>query len=148
MKRATILLLLALLVPVFATAQDTVKHVEVVPVYPGGEKALYADVAVGGLVYPAEAKENGIEGEVIVQFIVEKDGTVDHVRVVKDEVGYGAGEDLVNRVRNLKKFTPGTVDGVPARCQFQLPVTYSLSTEKPKRTRSKWIRMKRAEAKK
>lgn len=143
----SIVFLLILLLPA-VVAQRPGNPVEVAPQYPGGENALYADVSAGGLEYPAEAKALGIQGQVVVQFVVETDGTVDEVIVLKDEIGYGAGEELARRVKNLKLFSPGTVDGVPTRCQFQLPVTYSLGTEKAKRVRSKWIRRTRVEAKK
>lgn len=79
--------------------------------------------------YPAIARENGVEGTVVVTFVVEKDGTVTDVKVVRD-IGAQCGEEAL-RVVNLMntenlRWTPGKQRGRPVRVQFNLPVKFKL----------------------
>lgn len=99
--------------------------VEVEPEYPGGISAVYADLNKH-LKYPNKAIEAEAEGIVVVQFVVEKDGSVTNIEVVSDRVGYGAAESVVKAVKKLKKWTPGEVNGKKVRCKGQLPVTFKL----------------------
>ncbi len=79
--------------------------------------------------YPAIARENGVEGNVVVQFVVNTDGTVTDVSVVRD-IGAGCGEEAV-RIVNLMnsmsdKWTPGKQRGRPVRVMFTLPIRFKL----------------------
>lgn len=79
--------------------------------------------------YPAIARENGVEGMVVVQFVVEKDGTVTDAKVVRD-IGAQCGQEAL-RVVNLMndqgiRWTPGKQRGRPVRVQFNLPVRFKL----------------------
>ena len=79
--------------------------------------------------YPAIARENGVFGTVVVQFIVEKDGTVKDAKVVRDIGGQCGAETLrVVHLMNAKgiKWTPGKQRGTPVRVQFNLPVKFKL----------------------
>lgn len=104
---------------------DKMSQLEQEPQYPGGVEALYADVTKY-LKYPKKAKRLLVEGRVVVQFVVEKDGSISHIKVIEDSVGYGASENAVMAVKKLKKWTPGMIDGKPVRCQFALPLNYTL----------------------
>jgi len=79
--------------------------------------------------YPAIARENGIQGRVVVQFVVEKDGSITDVNVVRD-IGAGCGEEadrVVQSMNNMpQKWTPGKQRGKPVRVQFTLPVSFKL----------------------
>lgn len=80
--------------------------------------------------YPAVARENGIEGTVVVRFVVEKDGSVQQATVVRD-IGAGCGAEGL-RVVNLmnaqqKIWTPGKQRGKAVRVQFNLPIKYQLN---------------------
>lgn len=79
--------------------------------------------------YPAIARENGVEGNVVVQFVVNTDGTVTDVSVVRD-IGAGCGEEAV-RIVNLmnsmsEKWTPGKQRGRAVRVMFTLPIRFKL----------------------
>ena len=79
--------------------------------------------------YPAIARENGIQGRVVVQFVVEKDGTITDARVVRD-IGAGCGEEALRVVNSMnsmpQKWTPGKQRGKAVRVQFTLPVSFKL----------------------
>jgi protein TonB len=81
------------------------------------------------LKYPAIARENGVEGQVVVQFVVEKDGSITDVNVVRD-IGAGCGDSaskVVNSMNSMpQKWTPGKQRGRSVRVQFTLPVRFKL----------------------
>ena len=101
--------------------------VEVLPEYPGGPNALVKYVQ-NNLKYPESAKKNKQEGRVFVGFVVEKDGSVTNVNVLR-----GVCEELDNEavrvVKSLPKFTPGMHGGKPVRVQYTLPVVFKLNDE-------------------
>ena len=75
--------------------------------------------------YPALALENGIQGNVIVQFIVEKDGSISNTKVIRG-VGGGCDVEAQRVIENMPKWTPGRQRGRPVRVQFTLPVRFIL----------------------
>jgi protein TonB len=79
--------------------------------------------------YPAIARENGIQGRVVVQFVVEKDGKITDANVVRD-IGAGCGEEALRVVNSMngmnQRWTPGKQRGKPVRVQFTLPVSFKL----------------------
>ncbi len=77
------------------------------------------------LTYPAVAAEHGIEGRVIVKFVVEKDGRVTDVQVVRS-VDPALDREAVNTVKRMPKWNPGMNNGQPARVWFTLPVNFKL----------------------
>ena len=77
------------------------------------------------LSYPAVAAENGVQGRVIVQFVVEKDGSVSNVQVVRS-VDPALDREAVRVVKGMPKWNPGMNNGQPARVKYTLPVTFKL----------------------
>ena len=77
------------------------------------------------LTYPAVAAENGIQGRAIVNFVVEKDGSISNVQVVRS-VDPALDREAVNVVKRMPKWNPGMNNGQPARVKFTLPVTFKL----------------------
>jgi protein TonB len=79
--------------------------------------------------YPPIARENGIQGRVVVQFVVERDGTITDAKVARD-IGAGCGEEALRVVKSMnsmgQKWTPGKQRGKPVRVQFTLPVQFKL----------------------
>lgn len=79
--------------------------------------------------YPAIARENGIEGTVVVTFVVEKDGKVTDARIVRD-IGGQCGQEALRVVQLMNDksivWTPGKQRGRPVRVQFNLPVRFKL----------------------
>lgn len=98
--------------------------VEEMPGFPGGEEALMKFLAKN-MRYPVLAKENGIQGRVYVNFIVNTDGSVSDVRVLKG-IGGGCDEEAVRVVSMMPKWEPGRQRGIPTRVQYNLPVRFKL----------------------
>ena len=100
---------------------------EAMPAYPGGTDALLAFLC-DNLTYPEEAEKNNIEGRVIVQFIVEIDGSVSETKVVRS-VSKDLDAEAVRVCRLLSGFTPGYLNGEPVRVWYTLPITFKIPAE-------------------
>jgi TonB family protein len=98
--------------------------VEEMPMFPGGEQAML-DYVSKNVVYPSEAQEKGISGRVFVGFIVEKDGSVSNVKVLRG-IGGGCDEEAVRVISGLPKWKPGKQDGKPVRVSYQMPINFKL----------------------
>ena len=94
------------------------------PEFPGGLEAMYKFLAQN-IKYPQLARENNITGRVYVTFVVEKDGSVSGVRVLRD-IGGGCGAEAVRVVKSMPKWTPGKQRGKAVRVQYNLPVNFNL----------------------
>jgi len=79
--------------------------------------------------YPVDAYKDKAEGIVVVQFIVEKDGTVSNPKVIAS-VHPLLDKEALRVVSTLKKFTPGKMDGKPVRCYYSVPVPFLFSPRK------------------
>ena len=95
------------------------------PEFPGDLSALSQYLA-SNIKYPTLAKENNITGKVFVSFVVEKDGSVGQVKILRD-IGGGCGAEAVRVVKAMPKWKPGKQRGKPVRTQFNLPVDFSLN---------------------
>ncbi len=98
--------------------------VESMPEFPGGEANLYKFLAEN-IKYPQMAKESGIQGRVFVTFVVERDGSVTDVRVLRG-IGGGCDEEAIRVVKAMPKWTPGKQRGKSVRVQYNLPVKFTL----------------------
>ncbi len=98
--------------------------VESMPQYPGGENERNKLLAMN-IIYPAKALQYGIQGTVYVSFIVEKDGSVSNVKVLRG-IGGGCDEESVRVVKLMPKWIPGTQAGKPVRVLFNMPIYYRL----------------------
>lgn len=98
--------------------------VESMPMFPGGEEARlkYLNENVR---YPTMANEAGIQGRVYVEFVVEKDGSVTNVRVIRG-IGGGCDEEAIRVVQNMPKWIPGRQRNVPVRVRFNMPIKFIL----------------------
>jgi len=94
------------------------------PEFPGGEGALHQYLAEN-IKYPQMAKESGIQGRVFVTFVVERNGKVTDVKVLRG-IGGGCDEEAIRVVQNMPSWTPGKQRGKPVRVQFNLPVKFTL----------------------
>ncbi|MFH5833553.1 energy transducer TonB [Halalkalibaculum sp. DA3122] len=102
-------------------AEDFFVVVEQMPELKGGLASIQQCVN-----YPDMARQAGVEGRVIVQFIVNENGKVDNPQIVRG-IGAGADEEAIRCVKNAE-FVPGQQRGNPVRVQFTVPVIYSLSS--------------------
>ena len=98
--------------------------VEQQPQYPGGMGALNQWLG-SNIKYPAMAAENGIEGRVIVQFVVERDGSVSGVHVVRG-VDPSLDKEATRVVAQMPKWIPGKQNGSAVRVKYTVPVTFRL----------------------
>ena len=98
--------------------------VEEMPEFPGGTEALYKFI-YKNISYPVMAKENNIEGTVYVQFVVNEDGSVAQVEVLRGPGG-GLDEEAVKVIKMLPKWKPGKQRGKPVKVYFNVPVKFKL----------------------
>jgi TonB family protein len=105
-------------------ADSIYQIVDQMPEFPGGIDAMTGFVA-SNIKYPQDAIDEGKEGRVFVSFVVEKDGWVSNVKVLKG-VCESIDEEAARVVRGMPRWKPGMKDGKPARVSFQLPVTFKL----------------------
>ncbi len=98
--------------------------VEQNPTFPGGTAALMSWLSQN-IKYPVIAAENGVKGRVIVQFVVEKDGSITDVVVVKS-VDPSLDKEATRVIKNMPHWIPGRQNGSPVRVRFTVPVTFTL----------------------
>ena len=99
--------------------------VEQVAEFPGGEEALYKYLK-DNIVYPNIARQTGIEGKVYIRFVVEKDGSISNVKVMRD-IGGGCGEEAMRVVKSMPKWKPAKQQTRTVRSEFNLPVNFSFN---------------------
>lgn len=98
--------------------------VEQMPQFPGGETALMSSIAQN-LKYPVIAQENGIQGKVIVRFLVEKDGSISKVEVVRS-LDPACDKEAIRLIKLLPKFIPAKQNGVAVAVWYTLPIAFKL----------------------
>ncbi|MCB9344243.1 MAG: energy transducer TonB [Saprospiraceae bacterium] len=94
------------------------------PSFPGGEGELFKFLQKN-IEYPALAKENNISGVVPLTFVVNKDGSVSDVQILRD-IGGGCGKEAVRVVKSMPKWTPGEANGHAVKVRYTLPVRFKL----------------------
>ena len=95
--------------------------------FPGGQAAMMKWLS-SNIRYPEAAQQNEIQGRVVVKFVVEKDGSVSQVQVVKG-IDKDLDREAVRVVQKMPKWQPGKNNGVAVRSYFNLPVTFKLQTQ-------------------
>ena len=98
--------------------------VEEMPQFPGGQAALLEYLAKN-IKYPVVAEENGVQGRVIVTFVVERDGSITDVRVVKS-VDPSLDKEAARVVKSMPKWQPGKQNGSAVRVKYTVPVQFRL----------------------
>jgi len=99
--------------------------VENMPEFPGGAPEMMKFLATN-VKYPEEAYSNGIEGRVLLSFIVEKDGSISNVKVVKP-VNEAIDAEAVRVVEMMPKWKPGKQNGKVVRVKYTIPVSFRLN---------------------
>ena len=115
---------------VFADAPEEVSDeifmvVEKLPEFPGGE-AAFMKFLYERIKYPMVAKKMGIEGRLYLQFVVEKNGSVTDLSVLKG-LGAGCDEEALRVMKLVPNFTPGKQRGTPVRVKMTIPIVFKLS---------------------
>ncbi len=98
--------------------------VEQMPSFPGGESAMMKYLA-NNIKYPPIAKDAGIEGTVYVTFVVDENGNVRDVKVLRS-IGGGTDEEAIRVVENMPKWSPGKQRGKAVKVQYNLPIRFTL----------------------
>ena len=104
--------------------EEVFTHVEQMPKFPGGDAELYKFIS-NNLNYPAMAIENNVQGRVVVQFVVTKDGSIGNVKVVRS-VDRDLDNEAIRVCKKLPKFIPGKQNGQTVNVWYTLPVTFKL----------------------
>lgn len=104
--------------------EEPFTFVEEMPSYPGGNDELLGFFA-SNIIYPEIAKRAGVEGKVMVQFVVEKSGDITEIAVLKG-IGAGCDEEAVKVARMMPRWTPGKQNGKPVRVKMVIPIHFRL----------------------
>ena len=99
------------------------------PSFPGGEREMLKFLSEN-IKYPALARENNIQGTVALTFVVDKDGSIADVNIIKD-IGAGCGKEAVRVVKAMPKWNPGEANGQKVKVRYTLPVRFRLTDDEP-----------------
>ena len=99
--------------------------VESMPEFPGGQQALFKYLSEN-VKYPVIAQENGIQGRVICQFVVNKDGSIVDVEVVRSGGDASLDKEAVRVIKSMPKWKPGKQRGKAVRVKYTVPVNFKL----------------------
>ena len=92
-------------------------------------KAMLAYI-YSNIKYPQEARDKGIQGMTVIQFVIEKDGSISNGKIIRQIEG-GCGEEALRVVQTMPNWIPGKKDGKPVRVQFNLPIKFKLEKDTP-----------------
>ncbi len=98
--------------------------VEKMPEFPGGTEKLFRYLGKN-IEYPPMAKDAGIKGKVYITFVVDKDGSITDVQVLRG-IGGGCDEEAIRVVKGMPKWSPGKQRGKSVRVQYNLPINFIL----------------------
>lgn len=121
-------------VPPAVTEEEEVAEAEIFtvvedqPTFPGGDEARIRFLT-NNIKYPQMARESSIQGTVYVTFVVERDGSVTDVRVLRG-IGGGCDEEAIRVIKAMPKWVPGKQRGKPVRVQFNMPIKFTLADRK------------------
>ena len=100
------------------------EYVEQMPIFPGGQEALFRFITKN-LKYPLIAERNGIQGRVLVSFVITKEGIVTNVNIAKS-ADPSLNKEALRVIRMLPDWTPGRKDGKVVNVKFTVPVSFNL----------------------
>ena len=112
------------------TREDVYFEVEELPEFKGGQEALFKFIQTN-IVYPEEAKKNGIQGKVFVSFVINESGVVDGAKIERS-VNVSIDEEALRIVREMPEWIPGKKDGKPVKVSMTLPIMFALEENNKK----------------
>lgn len=113
-----------------ALQDDVYTIVEKAPEFPRGIPAM-RDYLKQNVQYPAEARKAGVKGHVFVNFIVETDGRLTDINIIK-RLGAGCDEETLRVVKAMPRWKPGSQSGRSVRVRYNLSIQFGLDYPKPK----------------
>ena len=102
----------------------SIAMVEQKPEFPGGEAAMYKWLS-DNIVYPSAASEEGVQGRVVVEFVVDRDVSITNVKVVRQRHP-ALDKEALRVIKAMPKWIPGRNNGQPVKVTYTLPVTFKL----------------------
>lgn len=114
--------------------------VETAPQFPGGENARIKFLQ-DNIHYPDLARENKIQGTVFATFVVEKNGKISNVRIIRG-IGGGCDEETVRVIKLMPAWSPGKVNNIIVRTQYNMPIKYTLYEDEPEVVHSEKMKKK------
>ena len=102
--------------------------IEIQPQFPGGGLAAFGKYVGKNFRYSPMAREQGVSGKVIMSFVVEKDGNLTDIKVLRD-LGLGTGEEAIRVLKASPRWSPGIQNGRPVRVAYTLPIALKLESE-------------------
>lgn len=106
------------------TEELTFMVVEEMPLFPGGEQAMYAYIGQN-IEYPEKAKKEGVQGTVYVGFIVEKDGSISDIKIERG-VSEALDQAAMEVFKNMPNWTAGKQRGQAVRVAYKMPIVFKL----------------------
>lgn len=106
--------------------EEQIPLYQTMPAYPGGTKALFEYLSKN-VKYPVEAKRDGIQGRVIVKFMVDRDGAIAKVKVARSGGDKSLDREAVRVIKAMPDWKPGTVRGTPVNVTYAVPVNFKLN---------------------
>lgn len=96
------------------------------PEFPGGRDALFTYLS-SNVHYPESAHKKGIQGRTICQFVVNKDGSIVDVEVIRSAGNIDLDKEAVRVISNMPNWKPGMIDGKTVRVKYTIPINFSLN---------------------
>lgn len=123
--------------PTLNDQYNVIYKLEQMPEFPGGEAALI-DHIIANVVYPKSAKEAGYSGTCYVKFVVEKDGSISNVGVIRGVPGAPeCDEEAMRVIKIMPNWKPGLQNGKPVRVYFNIPIKFTLYSNKKNKKRKR-----------
>jgi len=104
---------------------EVLNYSEQLPSFPGGYEALMKYLSEH-IKYPRMARENGIEGKVLLSFVVDIDGMINDIKVVRS-VGGGCDEESIKVIKSMPRWKPGKQNGQTVNVKYNLPINFKLN---------------------
>ncbi len=105
-------------------SEDVYESVEQMPQFPGGEAEMMKYLAQN-IQYPVNAARNNVEGRVVLQFVVEKDGRIGEVKIARS-VDPELDAEALRVVKSMPNFIPGRQHGKPVAVWYTIPISFKL----------------------
>ncbi|MGM0612647.1 MAG: energy transducer TonB [Bacteroidota bacterium] len=134
----SVFLLFLTVIPFMSQAQDdneVFTVVEDAPEYPGGAKAR-VDFIKNNLEYPESARKNNVEGTVYITFVIDTDGSVTEVELLRG-IEENCNKAALEVVKSMPKWIPGKQRGEPVKVQFNMPIRFKLEDKRKEKKESK-----------
>lgn len=109
-------------------ADQILEHADINPSFPGGSVNLMQFLS-NNLNYPNEAKTKGVEGKVVVRFIVDANGNIKNPQIIKG-LGYGCDQEVIRVINSMPKWIAGKQDGIPVAVYYTLPIVFKFAPSK------------------